>query len=161
MALRMILKDSDPVLFKKCRHVTKFNERLAELLDDMKETLQEANGVGLAAPQVGVLRRAAVVLDTSNPENIKHVEFVNPTIIEAEGEQYGPEGCLSVPGEYGMVRRPNKVLVQAQDRNGNEFIFEAEGLNARICCHELDHLDGILFTELADEFLVDEIEDEE
>lgn len=161
MALRGILNDSDPMLFKKSRHVTKFDERLAELLDDMKETLHEANGVGLAAPQVAILRRAVIVLDTSDSENPKYIEFVNPTIIEAEGEQYGPEGCLSVPGEYGMVRRPNKVIVQAQDRNGKQFIFEAEGLNARICCHELDHLDGILFTELADEFLGDEFEEED
>lgn len=161
MALRKILLNEDPILFKNSRHVTKFDSRLSELLDDMKETMEVACGIGLAAPQVGVLRRAVIILDTSDTENTKYVEFVNPTIIEAEGEQYGPEGCLSVPGEYGMVRRPQKVLVQAQDRYGKEFVFEAEGLNARACCHELDHLDGILFTELADEMLDYEMESEE
>lgn len=161
MALRLILEDSDPMLYKKSRRVTKFDERLAELLDDMTETLKAADGVGLAAPQVAVLRRVAVIVDMDDLDNPKYIELVNPTIIEAEGEQFGSEACLSVPGRFGMVRRPNKVLVQAQDRNGKEFVYEAEAMKARICCHELDHLDGILFTDVADGVLrYDEDEEE-
>ena len=151
MGIRKILTDKDPALHKTCKPVTDFNERLWKLLDDMKETLKESGGVGLAAPQVGILRRV-VVVDTG--EEI--VELVNPSLLETSGEQYGPEGCLSLPGKYGLVKRPNVASVRAQDRNGNWFALEGEGLTARCFCHELDHLDGIMFTEVMDRFLTDE-----
>ena len=144
MALRKILTQEEPTLHKVCRSVSKFDEKLHELLDDMTETLYEANGVGLAAPQVGILRRV-VVIDTG--EEI--VEMINPEILETSGEQDGMEGCLSVPGEYWMVKRPNHVKATAQDRDGNWFEIEAEGLIARCICHECDHLDGHLYTEIA------------
>ena len=146
MALRTIITEGDPVLNKVCRPVEKFDDRLHILLDDMKETLAVSNGVGLAAPQVGILRRVALVMDAE--ENV--IELVNPTIIHEEGEQTGLEGCLSVPGKYGVVTRPMKVTVRAQDRNGNTFEVSGEELTARCFCHELDHLDGHLFVELAD-----------
>ncbi len=151
MGLRKILTDKEPVLHKVCRPVEKFDKRLHRLLDDMKETLQEANGVGLAAPQVGILRRV-VVVDTG--EEI--LELVNPTLLETSGEQEGPEGCLSVPGRYGLVKRPNVAKVRAQDRNGEWFEAEGEELIARCFCHELDHLDGILYTEVMERFLTEE-----
>ena len=151
MGIRNILTDKDPALHKTCKPVTDFNERLWKLLDDMKETLKESGGVGLAAPQVGILRRV-VVVDTG--EEI--VELVNPSLLETSGEQYGPEGCLSLPGKYGLVKRPNVASVRAQDRNGNWFALEGEELTARCFCHELDHLDGIMFTEVMDRFLTDE-----
>lgn len=151
MGIRKILTDKDPALHKTCKPVTDFNERLWKLLDDMKETLKESGGVGLAAPQVGILRRV-VVVDTG--EEI--VELVNPSLLETSGEQYGPEGCLSLPGKYGLVKRPNVASVRAQDRNGNWFALEGEELTARCFCHELDHLDGIMFTEVMDRFLTDE-----
>ena len=151
MGLRRIFTDQDPALHQVCRPVEKFDWRLRKLLDDMKETLVEAEGVGLAAPQVGILRRV-VVVDTG--EEI--VELVNPSLLETSGEQYGPEGCLSLPGKYGLVKRPNVASVRAQDRNGNWFALEGEGLTARCFCHELDHLDGIMFTEVMDRFLTDE-----
>lgn len=144
MALRKILTQEEPTLHKVCRSVSKFDEKLHELLDDMTETLYEANGVGLAAPQVGILRRV-VVIDTG--EEI--VEMINPEILETSGEQDGMEGCLSVPGEYWMVKRPNHVKATAQDRDGDWFEIEAEGLIARCICHECDHLDGHLYTEIA------------
>ena len=158
MALRNILKQGDETLAKRCRPVTDFNARLHELLDDMAETMLSANGVGLAAPQVGVLRRAVVVLETNVPEGEpdRVIELVNPQIIDADGEQDGPEGCLSVPGSYGMVKRPSRVRVKAQDRNGSWFEAEGTGLTARAFCHEIDHLDGHLFTELCDHILSDE-----
>ena len=157
MALRNILMEGDETLTKRCRPVTDFNQRLHTLLDDMAETMQSANGVGLAAPQVGVLRRAVVVLETNAPEGEEHViELVNPQIIETEGEQESPEGCLSVPGSFGMVKRPARVKVRAQDRNGDLFEVEGEGLTARAFCHECDHLDGHMFTELCDRFLTEE-----
>ncbi len=158
MALRNILKQGDEALAKRCRPVTDFNARLHELLDDMAETMLSANGVGLAAPQVGVLRRAVVVLETNVPEGEpdRVIEMVNPQIIDADGEQDGPEGCLSVPGSYGMVKRPSRVRVKAQDRNGGWFEAEGTGLTARAFCHEIDHLDGHLFTELCDHILSDE-----
>lgn len=140
MALRNIVKDGDPVLRKKCREVTSFDERLHILLDDMKETLAYANGAGLAAPQVGILKRVALV---SVDED--YFELINPEIIAAEGEQTDPEGCLSIPGVCGTVSRPYKVTVKAQDRYGKEFTATGEALLARAFCHELDHLDGILF----------------
>ena len=151
MGLRKILTDKEPALHKVCRPVEKFDKRLHRLLDDMKETLQEANGVGLAAPQVGILRRV-VIVDTG--EEI--LELVNPTLLETSGEQEGPEGCLSVPGRYGLVKRPNVAKVRAQDRNGEWFEAEGEELIARCFCHELDHLDGILYTEVMERFLTEE-----
>ena len=158
MALRNILKQGDETLTKRCRPVTDFNERLHTLLDDMAETMTSANGVGLAAPQVGILRRAVVVLETNVPEGEPEriIELVNPEILESSGEQEGPEGCLSVPGDYGMVKRPDYVKVKAQDRDGNWFEAEGVGLTARAFCHELDHLDGHMFTELCDHILSDE-----
>lgn len=144
MALRNILTQEESALHKVCREVTKFDSKLHELLDDMTETLYEANGVGLAAPQVGILRRV-VVIDTGD----EIVEMINPKILETSGEQDGMEGCLSVPGEYWLVKRPNVVKAQARDRDGNWFEIEAEGLIARCICHECDHLDGHLYTEIA------------
>ncbi|MBQ9535497.1 MAG: peptide deformylase [Clostridia bacterium] len=157
MPIRNIVLRGDPCLNKNCRPVTDFNERLWQLLDDMHDTLAAADGAGLAAPQVGVLRRAALVMQ----EDGSYLEIINPEIIEASGEQNGPEGCLSVPGLYGMVSRPEKVTVRAQDRSGKEFIREAEGFTARAFCHEIDHLSGHLFTELATEFFEPEEEDAE
>ena len=157
MALRSIRMQGDEALTKHCRPVTGFNRRLHDLLDDMAETMMSANGVGLAAPQVGILRRAVVVLETNTPEGEEHViELVNPEIVLAEGEQEGPEGCLSAPGDYGMVKRPEHVVVRAQDRNGNWFEADGVGLTARAFCHELDHLDGHMFTELCDHIMTDE-----
>ena len=142
MALREILKFGEDVLRKKCRPVTKFDERLGELLDDLTETLLASDGVGLAAPQVGILRRVAVV-------NIRDkrgtIELVNPEIISEEGNQTGNEGCLSAPNEWCEVERPNRVIVKAFDRHGNEFTITGTELCARAFCHEIDHLDGILF----------------
>lgn len=143
MAIRKILTDNDPALTKVCRPVTAFDDRLADLLDDLKETLAQANGVGLAAPQVGILRRVAIVL---NEEDIP-VELVNPEIIQKDGEQTGLEGCLSVPGRYGTVTRPDHVRVRAQNRHGKTFEVEGEGITARCFCHEIDHLDGHVFTD--------------
>ena len=146
MALRNILTDNDPALFKKCRPVTNFDQRLWDLIDDLKETLADANGAGLAAPQVGILRRVVIVVD--DQENM--LELVNPEILSQEGEQTGFEGCLSVPGLWGRVTRPMKVKVRAQDRNGAFFEVEGEGITARCFCHETEHLDGHLFTEHTD-----------
>ncbi len=157
MALRNILKQGDETLSKHCRPVTDFNARLHQLLDDMTETMLQANGVGLAAPQVGVLRRAVVVLETNTPEGEEYpIELINPQIVETSGEQEGPEGCLSVPGSFGMVKRPAHVKVRAQDRDGNFFEVEGDGLTARAFCHECDHLEGHMFTELCDHILTDE-----
>ena len=155
MARRNILTKEEPGLYKKCRPVTEFNARLHQLLDDMADTLEPENGVGLAAPQVGVLRRAVIVLETNVPEGEDEylIELVNPEIIESSGEQYGAEGCLSVPGEYGMVRRPMNVKVRAQDRDGNFFEVEGTGLTARCFCHEIDHLDGVVFTSKCERML--------
>ena len=142
--IREIIKEGDEVLRKKCHKVEKFDEKLHALLDDMYETMQEANGVGLAAPQVGILRRV-VVIDIG--EGV--IELVNPKIIAYSGEQETLEGCLSCPGEWGYTRRPNYVKVKAQDRNGNEFTIEGRELLAKAFCHELDHLEGIIFKEKA------------
>ena len=155
MALRNIVKKGDEVLTKKCRVVTDFNPRLHKLLDDMKETLLASGGVGLAAPQVGVLRQAVLVIDT-NQEGEPVIELVNPEIIAREGEQEGPEGCLSIPNVWGIVKRPQKVRVRAQDRNGEFFEVEGEGLTARAFCHELDHLSGVLFDLRAERMLSQE-----
>ena len=151
MALRKILTVEEPCLHKVCRPVTKFDEKLGVLLDDMAETLVVANGVGLAAPQIGILRRV-IVIDTGE----ELVELVNPEILETSGEQDGMEGCLSVPDEYWMVKRPDHVRAKAQDRSGEWFEIEGEGLIARCLCHECDHLDGHIYTEIAYRKLSDE-----
>lgn len=141
MALRNIVKVGDPVLTKKCRAVDKFDDKLATIIDDMLETMYDANGVGLAAPQVGLLKRIVVIDIGEGP-----MELVNPEITLKEGEQREQEGCLSLPGKYGTTVRPAKVQVKAQDRNGKWQVFTGEGLKARAFCHELDHLDGVMFT---------------
>ena len=151
MGIRKILTDKDPALHKVCKPVEAFDRKLHKLLDDMAETMVDANGVGLAAPQVGILRRV-VVVDTG--EGI--LELVNPELIETSGEQEGAEGCLSVPGKYGLVKRPYTAKVRAQDRDGNWFEAEGEELIARCFCHELDHLDGIVYTEVMERFLTEE-----
>jgi len=158
MAIRNILTKEEALLYKKCREVTEFNPRLHQLLDDMADTLAEANGVGLAAPQVGVLRRAVIVLETNVEEDEEEylIELINPEIIEFSGEQDGAEGCLSVPGEYGMVKRPMYVKVRAQDRFGEWFEVEGEGLTARCFCHEIDHLDGVVYTSRCYRMLTEE-----
>ena len=159
MATRNILKDGDEGLTKKSRAITDFNDRLHILLDDMRETLIEANGLGLAAPQVGVLRRAAVIVDTSIESELPEdqvVELINPEIISNEGEQTGSEGCLSVPGVYGIVTRPESVEIKAQDRFGNDFKMQGTELTARAICHEIDHLDGKVFLSLVERLLTEE-----
>ena len=152
MAIRTILTKGDPALNKVCHPVTKFDHKLAVLLDDLKETLADANGVGLAAPQVGILRRAVIVVNEAG----EMMELVNPEIIAQQGEQDGLEGCLSVPGLWGYVKRPEWVKVKAQDRKGNWFEVEGSGLTARCFCHELSHLDGHLYTELTDHLYTSE-----
>jgi len=179
MATRNILKNGENSLNKVSREVTDFNKRLHILLDDMRETLIEANGLGLAAPQIGVLRRVALIVDTSDELdqdsesdqddevelseeeirehlNSKIIELVNPEIIENDGEQSGREGCLSVPGVLGIVTRPLTVLIKAQDRDGNAFELEVSDLTARAACHEIDHLNGVIFTSVVDRLLTDE-----
>ena len=151
MGLRKILTDKDPALHKVCKPVVNFDAKLNKLLDDMRETLIDSGGVGLAAPQVGILRRV-VIVDTG--EEI--LELVNPTLLETDGEQVGAEGCLSVPGKYGLVKRPYWAKVRAQDRNGDWFEAEGEELIARCFCHELDHLDGIIYTEVMERYLTEE-----
>lgn len=187
MALRKILREGDPGLLKKSRVVKDFNKRLHILLDDMRETMQEAYGLGIAAPQVGVLRRAVLIAnvppDDDEPEQESEpevdsaeldeteeqydegdepeiIELINPEIIYEEGEQKGSEGCLSVPGQYGLVTRPQIVKVRAQDRYGKFFEFEGSGMTARAICHETNHLDGIIFTSLAERMLTKEEVDE-
>ncbi|MFA7636540.1 MAG: peptide deformylase [Monoglobales bacterium] len=144
MALRQILTIGEDVLYKRSREVTKFDDRLSQLIDDMIETMHAANGVGLAAVQIGILKRA-VVVDTGDGV----IELVNPEIVSTEGVQDGPEGCLSVPGRRGMVERPMNVTVKAQDRTGKETTYNVSGFTARAFCHEIDHLDGKLFVERA------------
>ena len=151
MGLRKILTDAEPALHKVCRPVEKFDWRLHKLLKDMKDTLIDSNGVGLAAPQVGILRRV-VLVDTGD----EILELINPTLIETDGEQTGAEGCLSVPGRYGLVKRPYWVKVKAQDRYGEWFEAEGEELIGRCFCHENDHLDGIVYTEVMERFLTEE-----
>lgn len=141
MALRNIVKLGDPILYKHSRVVEKFDEKLATLIDDMVETMYSANGVGLAAVQVGILKRV-VVIDVGDGI----MELVNPEIVSKSGEQREVEGCLSLPGKSGVTIRPMKVQVKAQDRNGKWHIYTGEGLKARAFCHEIDHLDGVLFT---------------
>jgi peptide deformylase len=151
MGIRKILTDKEPALHKVCKPVEVFDRKLHKLLDDMIQTLDDAQGVGLAAPQVGILRRV-VIVDTG--EGI--LELINPTMLETSGEQVGAEGCLSVPGKYGLVKRPYYAKVRAQDRDGQWYEVEGEELIARCFCHELDHLDGIIYTEVMDHFLSDE-----
>ena len=151
MALRNILTDKEPALHKVCKPVVNFDRKLHTLLDDMKDTLLEANGVGLAAPQVGILRRV-VIVDVGD----EILELVNPELIETDGEQEGAEGCLSVPGKYGLVKRPYYAKVRAQDRYGDWFEAEGEELIGRCFCHENDHLDGIVYTQVMERFLTEE-----
>ncbi len=142
MAIRNIIQEGDPFLNKKCRPVEKFDKRLAQLLDEMKDTLEDAIGVGLAAIQVGVHRRV-VVINVGDADGVR--ELVNPVLVEQSGEQESLEGCLSIPGKWGITKRPKHVKVRAQDRRGNFFEYEGDDLLATASCHEIDHLDGILF----------------
>jgi len=151
MGLRKILTDAEPALHKVCKPEEKFDWRLHARMKDMKDTLIDSGGVGLAAPQVGILRRVVLV---DNGEEI--LELINPTLVTTDGEQVGAEGCLSVPGKYGLVKRPYYAKVRAQDRDGNWFEAEGEELTARCFCHELDHLDGIIYTEVMERFLTAE-----
>lgn len=151
MALRNIVKFGDPVLNKKSRTVEKFDDRLSQLIDDMLETMYNGNGVGLAAVQVGILKRVVVIDIGEGP-----MELVNPEITMEEGEQISQEGCLSLPGKWANTRRPKKVQIKAQDRNGKWQVFTGEDLKAKAFCHEIDHLDGILFTS----HVVDELKSE-
>ena len=151
MAIRKIVTEEDPILRKKSRVVDKFNDKLGMILDDMKETMYQAQGVGLAAVQVGLLRRAVVVDVGDGP-----LELVNPEIVEMDGEQEGQEGCLSLPNKWAIVKRPMRVKIKAQDRHGRWHSYEAEGLKARCFCHEIDHLDGHLFTDRMQRMLTQE-----
>ena len=157
MALREIREQGDPILEKTCKPVEKLSPRLQTLITDMFETMENYCGVGLAAPQVGVLRRIAVI----NVDGEHSYVLINPEIVEREGEQTGEEGCLSVPGKVGTVTRPEKVTVRAQDIHMQPFTLEAEGLLARACCHEIDHLDGVMYTSLAEGPLRDSWAEEE
>ena len=152
MAIRTVRLSTDEVLRKKCKVVKEITPNTLTLLDDMAETLEEAQGVGLAAPQVGILRRVVIV----NVGDDEILELVNPTLVETDGEQIGAEGCLSVPGKYGLVKRPYYARVRAQDRNGEWFEAEGEELIGRCFCHELDHLDGIVYTQVMERFLTEE-----
>lgn len=147
MGLRTILTGDDPALRKQSRVVTNFDKRLHSLLDDLAETLEQVGGAGLAAPQIGVLRRVCII----NIDGL--IELCNPHIVVADGEQEGAEGCLSLPGKTGLVKRPNHVTVEAQDRNGKHITLEGEGFLARAFCHELDHLDGKLYTDIMERFM--------
>ncbi len=142
MAIRNIVKEGDPILNKVCRPVEKFDDKLVALLDDMYETMLAGDGVGLAGPQVGILRRIFVI-DIGDGR----LEFINPKIVKTSGVQEGSEGCLSCPGEFGITKRPMYVTAVAQNRHGDQFTINAEGLLAKAICHENDHLDGILFKE--------------
>lgn len=162
MAIRAIVTREDEILTKKCHPITTFDQRISDLLDDLKDSLEEANGLGLAAPQIGILRRAAIVVDDTG----EMLELVNPEIIDQSQELVdGMEGCLSVPGLYGAVERPQWVRVRAQDREGNFFEVVGEDITARCFCHELAHLDGHLYTELCDQLYtpeeLEEMEEEE
>ena len=159
MAVRPIIYDPDPILYKKCHPVTKFDKKLGNILTDMTQTMIHANGVGLAGPQIGYMRRVCVVLDTL--DNDKIIEMVNPEVVATEGEQTGSEGCLSFPNKFGLVTRPRIVTVRAQDRNGEWFTVQSHDLTARAFLHEIDHLDGHVFTEKVTEYInMDEEEDE-
>ena len=152
MAIKEIVTQGDPVLNKVCHPVTKFDQKLWDLLEDMHDTLAQSGGVGLAAPQIGILRRVVLVINGED----RVIELINPTIVHTEGEQEDLEGCLSLPGKWGVVKRPMRVRIRAQDRNGNWFEEEDEALTARCFCHELDHLDGHLFSELVDQLYTSE-----
>lgn len=155
MAIRNIVKKGDSVLEKKCRPVEKFDEKLAQLLDDMTATLKKAGGVGLAAPQVGILRRVFImILEEDGPV----IEAVNPEIVKTSGKVRDVEGCLSVPNLWGYVTRPKAVTLRAYDRSGKQFEMKLRDLGARCACHESDHLDGHLFTELVEEYCIPEKE---
>lgn len=159
MALRNILYEGDSTLLKKSRIVTECNSRICTLIDDMRDTLLESGGVGLAAPQVGVLRRVVLVMDTNKEELTPEeqiIELINPVILETSGAQEGPEGCLSLPGKFGIVTRPETVTVRAFDRHGKQFEATGTKLTARAFCHEIDHLDGHLFTEFAMRMMTDD-----
>ncbi len=161
MATKEIIQKGDPVLEKKSHPVTNFDKRLHSLLEDMRDTLNAANGAGLAAPQIGILRRVVLVVN----ENNEILELINPELVETSGEQNGLEGCLSLKGLYGYVKRPMEATVKAQDRDGNFFTVSGRGIVARCFCHELEHLDGSLFDahakRLYTEDQLDEIGDEE
>ena len=159
MAIRKIVELGDEKLRKHAKPVEKFDLRLRILLKDMADTMYKANGVGLAAPQVGILRRV-VVVDIGTEES-QLFELVNPEIVSCEGEQEGPEGCLSIPGRSGIVKRPNKVTVRAQDGHGNPLEITAEGFLARAFCHEIDHLNGILYIDKMEREIFPEDEDDE
>ena len=170
MALRTIVQEGEPILKKVCRPVTNFDARLGELLDDMKETLEKAQGYGLAGPQVGVMRRVFISVDERDlpedgevPENCetKFLEFINPEIIAEEGEVMQYEGCLSFPGHNAAIKRPEKVTVRAFDRSGKPFTLTGEGMLARCICHETNHLDGVTIMDLAEYFYEDQEHDEE
>ena len=154
MAIRKIVTLGDETLRKHCKPQEKYDKRLATLLKDMADTMYKAEGVGLAAPQVGILRRIAVVDVTEDHSGL--LEMVNPEIIEREGEQTGREGCLSVPGRQGVVTRPMKIKARFQDRTGDTYEIETEGFEARAICHELDHLDGTLYIDVMDRELTEE-----
>ena len=146
MAIRNIVKIGEPVLREKCREVTSFDDRLSVLIDDMKETMFAANGVGIAAPQVGILKRVCIVC--TDGETV--YELVNPVITKQSSTQCGPEGCLSIPGRQENVVRPKKIVVEAYDRHGNGYVYKVEGFEAVAFCHEIDHLDGILYIDKAE-----------
>ena len=146
MAIRNIIKEGDAILSKTSRKIENFDQKLWQLLDDMNETMRKANGVGLAAVQVGMLKRC-VIVDIGDEEGL--IELINPVIVEKSGSQNEVEGCLSCPGEYGITERPMNIKVKAQDRNGNLMDLEVSGFKAVAFCHEIDHLDGILFKEKA------------
>lgn len=146
MSIRLIVKHPDSVLRERAQEVTKFNANLHKLLDDMADTMYDAEGVGLAAPQVGILKRV-IVVDVGDDHGL--IEMVNPEIVTTEGEQLGPEGCLSIPGLQGDVRRANRIVIKGLDRNGNPIQYEAEEFLSRAFQHEVDHLNGVLFVDLA------------
>ncbi len=160
MAIREIMKKGEPCLTKKCHAVTNFDKKLFSLLDDMRETLLAANGVGLAAPQVGILRRVVLVWDVNREDSDRNpviYELINPELVEVSEEtEDGTEGCLSVPGVYGYVERPVRVTVRAQNRKGEFYEVTGEGIVARCFCHETEHLDGHLFTEKVTRYVEDD-----
>jgi peptide deformylase len=155
LAIRNIVCDGDETLRKSCREVTDFDDRTRTILDDMIDTMRESGGAGIAAPQVGILRKMFVI----EPEEGEITEFINPVVIEKKGSQTSDEGCLSVPGLVGTTNRPEFIKVEAQDRNGAKVIHEAEGFKAVVICHELDHLEGVLYTDIAKD--IREASDEE
>lgn len=153
MATLKIVEMGDEILRKKCKEVTEITPKIITLLDDMKDTLIKANGVGLAAPQVGIVRRIFIIDEGAGDGEHKIIEFINPKIVKTKGHQEEVEGCLSVPGQYGVTSRPMTVTVEATDRNGNLFSYTGTGLYGRCLCHENDHLDGILYVDNALEML--------